>query len=104
MADDELFDRYHIAERPGKVIGSYQLLEQIGDGGFGVVYMAEQTHPVKRKVALKVIKPGMDSKEVIAPLRGRTPSSGDDEPPQHCQDFRRWRHGKRSAVLRDGVG
>src|SRR5262245_18174532 len=47
-------------ERPGTVIGPYKLLEQIGEGGFGVVYMAEQTRPVRRKVALKVLKPGMD--------------------------------------------
>lgn len=47
-------------------IGPYKLQEQIGQGGFGTVYMAEQTSPVKRKVALKVLKPGMDSNEVIA--------------------------------------
>jgi len=55
-----------IAETAGTVIGPYKLLQQIGEGGFGVVFMAEQTAPVKRKVALKVIKPGMDSREVIA--------------------------------------
>ena len=48
------------------IIGHYKLLEQIGQGGMGSVYMAQQTSPVKRKVALKVIKAGMDSKEVIA--------------------------------------
>jgi serine/threonine protein kinase len=53
-------------ERPGKVIGPYKLLEQIGEGGFGVVFLAEQQQPVRRKVALKVLKPGMDSKQVIA--------------------------------------
>jgi serine/threonine protein kinase/cytochrome c-type biogenesis protein CcmH/NrfG len=47
-------------------IGPYKLLEQIGQGGFGTVYMAEQTVPVRRKVALKILKPGMDSSEVIA--------------------------------------
>jgi WD40 repeat protein/serine/threonine protein kinase len=55
-----------MGERPGAVIGPYKLLEQIGEGGFGVVYMAEQQQPVRRKVALKVIKPGMDSKQVVA--------------------------------------
>ena len=55
-----------ITERPGTVIGRYKLLEQIGEGGFGVVFMAEQEEPVRRKVALKIIKPGMDTKEVIA--------------------------------------
>lgn len=56
----------HREERPGTVIGPYKLLQQIGEGGFGVVYMAEQQVPVRRKVALKVVKPGMDTKEVIA--------------------------------------
>jgi serine/threonine protein kinase len=55
-----------ITERPGTIIGPYRLMEQIGEGGFGLVFVAEQLHPVRRKVALKVIKPGMDSREVIA--------------------------------------
>src|SRR5207253_2628185 len=50
----------------GTRIGPYKLLQPIGEGGMGVVYMAEQTHPVRRKVALKVIKPGMDTAQVIA--------------------------------------
>src|SRR5437762_13615004 len=53
-------------EKPGAVIGPYKLLQQIGEGGMGTVFMAEQTQPVHRKVALKVIKPGMDSRHVIA--------------------------------------
>ena len=53
-------------EEPGTVIGPYKLLEQIGEGGFGVVFMAEQVHPVRRKVALKVLKPGMDTRQVVA--------------------------------------
>src|SRR5262245_52329442 len=48
-----------ITECPGAVIGSYKLMEQIGEGGMGLVFVAEQQHPVRRKVALKVIKPGM---------------------------------------------
>jgi serine/threonine protein kinase/tetratricopeptide (TPR) repeat protein len=55
-----------IAERPGTVIGPYKLLEQIGEGGFGIVFMAEQQHPVRRKAALKVLKPGMDTRQVVA--------------------------------------
>ena len=55
-----------LAEGPGAVIGPYKLLQQIGEGGMGTVFMAEQTHPVQRKVALKIIKPGMDSRQVIA--------------------------------------
>ena len=54
------------AEKPGDQIGRYKLLEQIGEGGCGVVYMAEQTEPVRRRVALKVIKLGMDTKAVVA--------------------------------------
>ena len=55
-----------IKEGPGTVIGQYKLLEQIGEGGFGVVFMAEQMQPVRRKVALKVLKPGMDTRQVVA--------------------------------------
>ena len=53
-------------EKAGDMIGRYKLLEQIGEGGCGVVYMAEQQEPVRRRVALKVIKLGMDTKQVIA--------------------------------------
>ena len=55
-----------VAERPGTIIGPYKLLEQIGEGGFGLVFMAEQQQPVRRKVALKILKPGMDTRQVIA--------------------------------------
>jgi eukaryotic-like serine/threonine-protein kinase len=55
-----------IREMPGTMIGPYKLLQQIGEGGMGTVYMAEQTQPVQRRVALKVIKAGLDSKQVIA--------------------------------------
>jgi len=54
------------SEKPGTQIGPYKLLQQIGEGGMGVVWMAEQTQPVQRKVALKLIKSGMDSRQVIA--------------------------------------
>jgi serine/threonine protein kinase/WD40 repeat protein len=53
-------------EGPGAVIGPYKLLQQIGEGGMGAVFMAEQAHPVQRRVALKIIKPGMDSRQVLA--------------------------------------
>src|SRR5438067_570648 len=55
-----------LSESAGMTVGRYRLLEQIGEGGFGVVFMAEQQQPVRRKVALKVIKMGMDTKQVIA--------------------------------------
>src|SRR5262245_33147981 len=55
-----------IREGPGTLIGAYKLLQEIGEGGMGSVFMAEQTRPVQRKVAFKVIKPGMDSRQVVA--------------------------------------
>jgi len=58
--------RHLPTEKPGDKIGRYKLLEQIGEGGCGVVYVAEQEVPVRRRVALKVIKFGMDTKQVIA--------------------------------------
>jgi tetratricopeptide (TPR) repeat protein len=59
-------ERDAIGEGPGTVIGRYKLLQEIGEGGFGLVFMAEQLEPVQRKVALKIIKAGMDTREVIA--------------------------------------
>jgi serine/threonine protein kinase/tetratricopeptide (TPR) repeat protein len=59
-------DEPPVTERPGTLIGPYKLLEQIGEGGFGVVFMAEQSEPIRRKVALKVLKPGMDTRQVVA--------------------------------------
>src|SRR5690242_2484034 len=55
-----------LTETAGTVIGHYKLLQRIGEGGFGVVWMADQERPVRRRVALKIIKAGMDTKEVIA--------------------------------------
>jgi WD40 repeat protein len=55
-----------LIERPGGQVGRYKLLSTLGEGGMGIVFLAEQQEPVRRQVALKVIKPGMDSKRVIA--------------------------------------
>src|SRR5438067_4173943 len=55
-----------ITEKSGDRIGRYKLLQKIGEGGCGVVYMAEQEQPVQRRVALKIIKLGMDTRQVIA--------------------------------------
>jgi serine/threonine protein kinase/WD40 repeat protein len=60
------FENTTITEGPGTRIGRYKLLQKIGEGGFGVVYMAEQKEPVKRRVALKIVKLGMDTKQVVA--------------------------------------
>ncbi len=59
-------DSSPLMEGPGTKIGHYELLELIGEGGMGLVYLAEQKEPVRRKVVLKIIKPGMDSKQVVA--------------------------------------
>ena len=62
----ETLDQSAASEQPGTQIGPYKLIEEIGEGGMGVVYRAEQQEPVRRKVALKIIKPGMDTRDVIA--------------------------------------
>ena len=69
LSDDGMQATKHyqpVLEGAGTVIGPYKLLQQIGEGGMGIVYMAEQQEPVRRKVALKIIKPGMDSAQVVA--------------------------------------
>src|SRR5580765_3402541 len=59
-------EQFSMSEQPGTIIGPYKLKEQIGEGGMGLVFVAEQQEPVRRKVAIKVIKPGMDTRDVIA--------------------------------------
>ncbi|MCU0916416.1 MAG: serine/threonine protein kinase, partial [Planctomycetes bacterium] len=66
LGGDETIDMSPLSEGPGTVIGRYKLLEKIGEGGMAVVYMAEQQEPIRRKVALKIIKLGMDTRQVIA--------------------------------------
>ncbi len=66
FAAEMKLDDSTLAEGPGTIIGSYKLLELIGEGGFGAVYMAEQEKPIRRRVALKIIKLGMDTKRIIA--------------------------------------
>ena len=64
-ADAPLTIHQRITEEVGTQIGPYKLIQELGEGGFGVVYLAEQQEPVRRQVALKIIKPGMDTREVI---------------------------------------
>jgi len=66
MGPEQRYDASFRPTPPGTVIGRYTLLEPIGEGGYGTVFMAEQTSPVHRKVALKIIKAGMDTRQVIA--------------------------------------
>src|SRR6266536_1057890 len=61
-----LHSSHNFSEQAGVMIDRYKLLQQIGEGGFGTVFMAEQLEPVQRKVALKIIKAGMDTREIIA--------------------------------------
>ena len=66
LADPKRETSASIIEKEGDRIGRYKLLEKIGEGGCGVVYMAEQTEPLRRRVALKIIKLGMDTRSVVA--------------------------------------
>jgi serine/threonine protein kinase len=66
LASDVTLDDSPISEVPGSTVGRYKLLEKVGEGGFGAVWAAEQKRPVKRRVALKIIKLGMDTKQVVA--------------------------------------
>ena len=88
----------------GKQIGPYKLLEVIGEGGMGTVYMAEQTEPVHRKVALKLIKTGHGHPAGDCPLRSRAAGAGADGPSEHRQGPRRRRHRFGAALFRDGAG
>ncbi len=65
-ADATAIDESPISESPGTIIGPYKLLQQIGEGGMGVVFMAEQNEPIRRTVAVKIVKLGMDTRQVIA--------------------------------------
>ena len=91
-------------ELPGTLIGPYKLLEQIGEGGMGLVYMAEQQRPVRRLVALKLIKPGMDSKQVIARFEAEKQALAMMDHREHRQGVRGGNDRHRPLLLRDGVG
>ena len=86
-----------VFEHPER-IGPYKILQVIGEGGMGVVYEAEQTAPVRRRVALKMMKVGMDTKEVVARFEAERQG-----PPQHRQGAGRWRVGQGTALFCDGT-
>jgi eukaryotic-like serine/threonine-protein kinase len=88
----------------GKVIGGrYTLVELLGEGGMGAVYRAEQTQPIRRQVALKLIRAGMDTRSVVARFDAERQALAHG-PSWHRPRFRWRRDGRRPAVLRDGAG
>ena len=78
-------------------IGPYSIIRVLGEGGMGIVYLAEQAEPFRREVALKVIKIGMDTREVVRAFRSRAPGPGDDEPSPHRADLRSGSHRRWTA-------
>ena len=97
-------DHQPITEQPGTVIGPYKLMEQIGEGGFGLVFVAEQQQPVRRKVALKVIKPGMDTRDVIARFEAERQALALMDHPNIAQVFDAGATRLGPALLRHGTG
>ena len=88
----------------GKTVGRYKLLQQIGEGGCGTVYMAEQQEPVRRRVALKVIKLGMDTKSVIARFEAERQALAMMDHPNIAKVLDAGRDGYRPPLFRDGIG
>ena len=93
-----------ISEKPGTQIGPYKLLQEIGEGGMGVVYMAEQTSPVKRRVALKIIRPGMDSRQVIARFEAERQALAMMDHPNIAKVLDAASNRQRASLLRHGAG
>ena len=85
-------------EAVGQKIGRYKILEKVGEGGCGVVYVAQQTEPVRRRVALKVIKLGMDTKEVIARFEAERQALAMMDHPNIAKIFDAGVSGERSEV------
>ena len=92
------------SEAPAQMIGRYKLLERIGEGGFGEVWMAEQREPVKRRVALKIIKLGMDSRQVVARFEAERQALAMMDHANIARILRRGRDRQRTALLCHGVG
>ncbi len=84
---EDATDKQPSIECAGTVLGSYKLLEQIGEGGMGLVFMAEQSKPVRRRVALKVLKPGMDTRQVVARFEAERQALALMDHPHICKVF-----------------
>src|SRR6266540_536794 len=93
-----------LTEKPGDKIGRYKILQQIGEGGCGVVYMAEQEEPVHRRIALKVIKLGMDTKSVIARFEAERQALAMMDHPSIAKVFDAGAIEMGRPFFRDGVG
>ena len=93
-----------LEESPGGIIGRYKLLQKIGEGGMGVVYMAEQRDPVVRKVALKIIKLGMDSRQVVARFEAERPALALMDHPHIAKVLDGGMTGQESGVRDQGAG
>ena len=93
-----------LTEKAGDQVGPYKLLQPIGEGGFGVVWMAEQSEPISRKVALKVIKAGMDTKEVLARFEAERQAVALMDHTHIAKVLDAGATELRAALLRDGVG
>ena len=89
---------------PGAVVGPYKLTQSIGEGGMGTVFMAEQTEPVRRLVALKIIKPGMDSRQVIARFEAERQALALMDHPNIARVLDAGHHQRRPALFRHGAG
>ena len=89
-------------EAVGQRLGRYKLLERIGEGGCGVVYVAEQTEPVRRRVAVKVVKLGMDTKQVVARFEAERQALAMMDHPNIAKVF--GHNGYRPPLLRHGTG
>ena len=102
LGAEEFKDTY--AEEEGDVIGRYKLRQQIGEGGFGTVWMAEQMEPVSRRVALKIIKLGMDTREVIARFEAERQALAMMDHPNIAKVLDAGATDNGPAVLRHGTG
>ena len=95
--------RYSGEPELGTWIGRYRLMELIGEGGFGLVYVAEQSEPVRRRVALKVVKPGVDTREVIARFEAERQALALMDHPNIARSVGRGGDGAGATLFLDGT-